>query len=835
MLAPTGEVPVQRPTAPPVEPPPVEPPPVETPPVEPAGPPIEPLPFTPWAPPVDPPPEPPPPEPTTAEPPPKPKKKVPRARVKGRVLIHGERTPLPGARVIPKDGRPPAMADERGRFVLELGPGRHELIVRAAGYEDLTTHVVLSANQELEFEYRMQPAIEGHRYRTVVRQKEVVGLSSTTLRENELRDVPGTQGDPLRVVNSLPGVAPLHGLLPYAVVRGAAPGNTGYYLDGARVPALFHVALGPSVIHPFFIDAVDFYPSGPPARLGRYISGIIEARTKAARRDRVHGEAELRLTRAGMFLEIPLNRAMLPGCKAKHRVTCRRGEGKGSLTLAGQYSYTAGLLRLARANARIQFWDYQARFDHPAGPRADLTLFAFGSYDEIGPRTATNDVGEPTKAEPWARYAFHRIDSRIRQRLRRDGSALYRVVFGLDQTGVTNIKTNEWRVAPRVDVRMPLTEHLTLGFGIDQEFQIFRLDKQLSELEDVNVEDIALLFSERFVSASGAYLELLAQRGGFEARPGVRVDVYAQFGSSAYVPTAKSSTYAVGVDPRVAFRERVARRWTLKQSVGLYHQPPSFPIPIPGIESFGFERGLQRNLQASFGYEFEILNDRLRLSQEAYAGWLTNLQDYELGEAAENEPVEELEDVITNVTGWAYGLETMLKLDPGMRMFGWVAYTLSRSSRIFPIGGRAASNWDQRHILNVVLGYRINRKWNFGFRLHYHTGRPWTAPEDDETVIEALGSRRNNARLPAYFQLDLRVERNWHFANWSLDVFLDVVNGTLSNEVFQCTADEGSLLGGRMAMRMALVAKVDPNRAIAKCTPQGFRYILPDLGIRARW
>ena len=461
-------------------------------------------------------------------------------------------------------------------------------------------------------------------------------------------------------------------------------------------------------------------------------------------------------------------------------------------------------------------------------------MFAYGSFDEVGEKPHTNELGERVVPDPWVRYAFHRIDMRMRQRLRHDGSAIYRVVLGLDQTGVTNIKTNEWRIAPRVDVRAPLNDRLTLGFGIDQEFQFFRLDKALDQLDDVNVEDVALLFSERFVTATGAYLELIAQRGGFEARPGVRMDVYAQFGASPYVPNAKSSTYAIGVDPRIALREKVAPRWTLKQSIGMYHQPPSFPIPIPGIESFGFERGLQRNVQASFGYEFDALPGRLQLSQEAYVGYLSNLQDYELGEAAESEPVEELEDVITQVTGWAYGLETMLKLDPGMRMFGWVAYTLSRSTRNFQIGGHAPSNWDQRHILNVVLGYRISHKWNFGFRLHYHTGRPWTAPEGDETVIEALGIRRNNARLPAYFQLDLRIERSWLFPNWQLDVFIDILNGTLSREVFQCTANDGSLLGDGM-LRMAVTTGVDPNRALARCTPQGFRYILPDLGIRARW
>jgi hypothetical protein len=29
-----------------------------------------------------------------------------------------------------------------------------------------------------------------------------------------------------------------------------------------RVPALFHFALGPSVVHPYLIERIDFYPGG---------------------------------------------------------------------------------------------------------------------------------------------------------------------------------------------------------------------------------------------------------------------------------------------------------------------------------------------------------------------------------------------------------------------------------------------------------------------------------------------------------------------------------------------------------------------------------------------
>lgn len=776
-----------------------------------------------------------------SESPPEPKPKA-LGRVRGRVLTFGEREPIAGATIIPQDGGEVVIAGEDGRFVLDLGPGTHRFTVRALGYDDLATKVTLARNQQLEFEYRMIPVIDGQRYRTVVRQRREVAVSSTTLREAEIREVPGTRGDPLRVVGSLPGVSQLAGFLPYVVVRGAAPGNTGYYMDGSRVPILFHVALGPSVIHPYFIDAVDFYPGGAPVRLGRFASGIIEARTRPARRDRVHGDVDLRLTDAGGLLEIPVNRSYIPGCvpKRKSRLDCKRGLGKGSLTLAGRYSYTGALLTLVQSAARIRFWDYQARFDHAIGPNADFIAFAFGSFDDIGPKPYRNEAGERVVEDPYVRFLFHRLDLRVRQRLRRQGSATYAIVFGVDQAGVASIRTNEWRIAPRVDFRLPVNDRVTIGVGLDQEFQIFRLADQVDELGDVSAEDLALLLSDRLVSATAGYFEVLYRRDNFEMRPGIRADIYTQVGTSPYLPSASSRTHAIGFDPRLTMRERVAPRWTLRQAIGMYHQPPSFPIPIPGIESFGFERGLQRNTQGSVGYEFEAIRDRLSVVQDAYVGRLTNLQDYELGEASEEQPLDELEDVITQVSGWTYGLETMVRLAPEMRVFGWAAYTLSRSTRNFPVGGSAPSNWDQRHIINVVLGYRISHKWNFGGRVHYHTGRPWTSPMGDQSQLEALGSNRNNARLPAFFQLDLRVERNWRYPNWQLDLFLDIANATYSREIFQCTAGENLI--GDAAPRMALwrryalaSATANASAGIAKCTPQGFRYVVPSLGMRGRF
>jgi hypothetical protein len=754
-----------------------------------------------------------------------------RARLSGRVLVYGSRDVVFGARILGETVELATTTDAEGRFELWLPPGEHALVIRAAGFRDLPVKVTLADRQDLVYEYRLAPNLDGNPYRTVVRQQREVAISSTTLRDDEIHALPGTFGDPFRVIKSLPGASQLAGFLPYVVVRGAAPGNTGYFLDGVRVPILFHVAIGPSVIHPYFIDQVDFYPGGAPVRLGRYVSGMIEGRTKAARRDRVYGEFEVRLTDAGGLVEVPLNRRRDAACrrrklddtrldrKARKKLDCRRGEARGSLTLAGRYSYTAAVLSLVQATTRLKFWDYQARFDHKLGQNAQYTAFAYGSFDSIGDKLS---------ATPILQFEFYRVQQRIRQQLPRGGTASYSLALGLDRSALTAVKTNQWQVSPRIDVRVPLGERSNgeFGFGIDQEFQVFRADTAAAG--PAITDYVSVLLSDRFVSATGLYAELLWRKGRVDIRPGIRGDLYVQLGPSPTLPQAASVTHAFGVDPRLLVRQRINERWTLRQNIGLYHQPPSFPVPIPGIESFGFERGLQRNLQGSVGYEFTIA-DRFILTQDAYLGRLSNLQDYDLAaatDATNRGQLSEFDDLVVRARGTVYGLETMLRLAPRQRVYGWAAYTLSRSTRVFDQGGRAPSNWDQRHILNIVLGYRIGEKWNIGGRVHVNSGRPYTAALAGQSVVDALTFNRNNARLPAFFQLDLRAERTWRFRSWNLQLIFDVLNSTYTREILACTLPNGDMPADSMAS--------GPGSSLgpAGCNQQGVRYILPSIGLR---
>ena len=106
-------------------------------------------------------------------------------------------------------------------------------------------------------------------------------------------------------------------------------------------------------------------------------------------------------------------------------------------------------------------------------------------------------------------------------------------------------------------------------------------------------------------------------------RPGVRADVYAD--ATATKPA---------VDPRLTVRYRLfernlpdgepggdARAVWLKASAGIYHQPPRFVLPLPGLDLMPLKYGLLRSYQTSLGAEIP-LREKTSLSVEGFFNYM---------------------------------------------------------------------------------------------------------------------------------------------------------------------------------------------------------------------
>lgn len=627
---------------------------------------------------------------------------------------------------------------------------------------------------------------------------EVRGLKmepsrTASLSRAEVRQIPGTFGDPFRAIEIMPGVTPIVSGLPFFFVRGAPPGNVGYFLDGIRVPLLFHIGVGPSVIHPALIERVDLYPGGYPARFGRFSGGIVSGETAPPAPD-LHGEYNLRVFDAGAMVETPF---------ADHR---------GQLLLAGRYSYTAGLLSLLSSNVKLDYWDYQGRASYALGPKDTLSVFSFGSYDYLGERSATQEIA-------LFGAEFHRVDTRWDHEISPDARVRLGVTAGIDRSRLPDERfVRDRSLAARSEVVLQASRNAIVRFGADAMLDSY--DVQLGRFDlGPAAARAAALFPTRTDLATGVRADVvLALTRRFTVTPGVRVDYYASQGQSA-----------VGVDPRFSTRLQVSERLSLLSTFGLAHQPPAFVVPVPGFQPGGLRGGLQLAVQQSAGVEYDLgdatnvtatvfhngffdMSDPIGTAEQRLGGCAPGTFPSDTlagdrgatptgngspcgtprfpvgtvgpdrsgggGQAAESAGGTRAADAISARTnGAAYGLELFLKRRLTSRVGGFLSYTLSRSIRTFE-NREFVATFDRTHVVNAAISYNLGRNWRAGTRVMFYTGLPKVPDPTDPGAT----------RLPPFFRLDLRLEKRWQLSRrMYLSFVAEWMNATLSKEAVATT------------------------------------------------
>ena len=649
--------------------------------------------------------------------------------LRGRVLQKGTRRPLAGVSIA-VDGAAAAETGQDGRFELRVSPGAHRLQIQLTGHEDADQHIDAAAGGGAEVLFRLAPRLTGERYETTVRPARAE-IPRVEVSGDEARAVAGTSGDPLRVIGSLPGVSQIVWPAAIYVVRGANPGNTGFYLDGLRVPALFHLALGPSLVHPYLMSGVDFYPGGYPASFGGFVSGIMSARTSAPPADRVRASADVTVYDAGGIMSAPWN------------------DGRGTVAVAARYSYTGALFSVLQAENTLRYGDYQLRADHPlAGGQA--TVFAFGSLDELG--WLNYDQQE------YGALQFHRLDLRWRRALG-GGRLAVANTLGADWSRSTlfdrPIQMRALSVAPRIAYEHAFgpVDLIVGGDANAQDFQanVPEFGRRPSDLS-----------RSRGAFTQGTFATLAIRAGRrVTMSPGVRGDVFAEQG-----------VRRTAVQPRLDVLFQATDTLAFKVNGGRFAQMPSLPVSVAGFEAFGLaDLGLQTSVGGSLGVQARLPRDVIANVTGYFQRLrLTDVRDIDLMSLDPGAP-----DFLVSRRGRAYGVELLVRRADRGRLFGWLAYTLSWSLREDDNGVFGRSDWDQRHILNLVGGYRLRGGYSVGARFHLNTGR----------LAPVIGSRGEYQQLPVFYQLDLRFERRFVFDRFMMSLYADFANATLTREVVQ--------------------------------------------------
>ena len=362
------------------------------------------------------------------------------ARLAGSILSALGDAPLAAASVTISSAAPPApdagastspstqanrarevQSDLSGSFSFDdVPPGKYAVTVHAAGYTPFTVDEMVAAGEAVEVKYRLLP--ESHGLEVTVRgERPPREVTKRTLEQREIDRIPGTNGDAIRSIENLPGVArppPFSGLL---IVRGSGPFDTQTFVDGIPVPLIYHFGGLSSVVPTELLEKIDFYPGNFGTEYGRVQGGIVDVGLRNPKNE-YHGLAQVDFIDGRLMLEGPI-----PYLKG------------WTFLAAGRRSHLETILgpALSAAGANVTqlpvYYDYQLMVTKDPSPTSSFRLVFYGSDDAFSVILNKAPPGAPTISGISDHTGFVRLQARYTQDFSNGDKLRATLAYGYDR------------------------------------------------------------------------------------------------------------------------------------------------------------------------------------------------------------------------------------------------------------------------------------------------------------------------------------------------------------------------------------------------------------------
>jgi hypothetical protein len=126
------------------------------------------------------------------------------------------------------------------------------------------------------------------------------------------------------------------------------------------------------------------------------------------------------------------------------------------------------------------------------------------------------------------------------------------------------------------------------------------------------------------------------------------------------------------------------------------------------------------------------------------------------------------------------GLEFMLQKKLVDKLYGVVSASYFRTRYRDYLGIWRNRAYDNRYILAMEGGYKVNKHWQLGLKWNYAGGAPYTPFDIAASQIANSGifdlSQINARRLPAYHSLNIRMDRRFYFRKSNLVLYISIWN-----------------------------------------------------------
>ena len=716
-------------------------------------------------------------------------------QVKGTVIDKSSRQPLEFINVMIVGLNKGGVTNAEGKFSIEqVPPGIYRLQASAIGYKTVTTPEYILSTRDLHIQIEMeenQTELEGVTITASPFRRDIESpVSLRIIGLQEIEKSPGANRDISRIVQSYPGVAfsPI-GYRNDLIVRGGSPSENRFYLDGVEIPNINHFSTqgasgGPvGILNADLIREVNFYTGAFPTDKGNALSSVLDFKLRDGDMERNSVKATLGASEVSLASNGHL------GKKTSYLVSVRQ-------------SYLQFLFDMLGLPFLPTFTDAQFKLKTRFDAQNELTVLGLGGIDKMKLNTKADDEDNE--------YILSYLP-KIQQETFTLG-AVYRHYAGAHVQSVIashsylNNRNTKYR---QNDESNP--DNLTLRLRSTEQNTQFRLENSssfrnwkvtvganldYSQYSNTTFQKVYTDHAQTFDYHT--YLDIM--RWGlfgtinytsiderFTASLGLRTD------ANNYSAAMKDMTDQLS--PRLSLSYQLTEHWSLSGNAGLYYQ-------LPPYTALGFKNnnGLYANKyalrymqvsQGSIGINWRK-GDTFEVSLEGF------YKDYDkiplsvadgipLTCKGNDYGVIGNELLTSTAQGRSYGAELLLKWLIAKKLNLASSFTLFKSEyRNNKESEYIASAWDNRFIFNLRGTYNLPRHWSVGMKVSCIGGAPYTPYDADKSSLVTAWSaqgkpyydytRYNEERLPAFTQVDIRIDKTFYLKRCMLGFYIDLQN-----------------------------------------------------------
>ena len=684
------------------------------------------------------------------------------------------------------------VSEEDGTFqITNVVPGSYNLTASFVGFDSQTKfNIIIKSRGNRSFNFILIESSESleevvvSNKNTISRPKETP-LSTQSLSAVEIATYPGGNNDVVQVAQSLPGVSPsVGGFRNDLIIRGGAPNETVYYLDGVEVPNINHFATqgsagGPvGLLNVSFINDVTLSTSAFGSQYDNPLSGVLQFKQRDGNKERFNTNIRVSATDAAFTFEGPLFKN-------------KKIESNTSFLLSVRRSYLQALFKLIGLPIRPDYWDYQYKLSHQIDKYNDLYFIGLGSVDDFTVE-APEDYDEEAQAvleqAPFIKQKTNSIGVTWRKRFK-DGSGYMESTLSnnrleniftnyIDPENETGIIFRNDAIESETKLRHQLTKFLsdwkiTAGFNLQHSFYTNNTTNNTDAI--FYTTEIDFMKYGFFANATRSFFD-----EKFDVSVGFRIDDDSFTTSSGLVSN---------FSPRLSLSYEFLEDWRISATAGRY-----FKIAPYTILGFRDSNGILSNKDSDYTQSDHYviglqhyLNPAASISLEGFYKKYSNypvsvLDQISLANKGADFEVLGNEDVETIGNGRSYGLEFQYQQKLLNNFYSIFSYTYFFSEFTgFETDIYTPSVWDSRHLISFVGGYKLKKNWEISSRYRFAGQTPYVPTNLDATLasypeIILDYTRLGEEKLATFSQLDIRVDKKWNYNKYSLNIFFEVQN-----------------------------------------------------------